>query len=66
MWRNWIARGTSNPKVRGSIPRMGSLLLIIIRFYTLLSYTLLSHTLLSHTRKPVFTVPFIYTRKFTK
>ena len=26
MWRNWIARGTSNPKVRGSIPRMGSLL----------------------------------------
>ena len=33
MWRNWIARGTSNPKVRGSIPRMGSLLLLFNILY---------------------------------
>lgn len=37
-WRNWTARRTSNPKVRGSIPREGSLLLLCnhyIIFYLL-------------------------------
>ena len=39
LWRNWIARLTSNQKVVGSIPRMGSLLL----FYNILYINYLKH-----------------------
>ena len=44
MWRNWTARGTSNPKVRGSIPRMGSLLL----FYVVLAKELQIYIYISY------------------
>ena len=43
MWRNWIAHRTSNPEVRGSIPRMGSLLLMFLHISNMkfLAYILL-------------------------
>ncbi len=63
MWRNWIARGTSNPKVRGSSPRMGSLLFyqklnnyinIMIDIILTISYLLLFLFYIINSRKGDF------------
>ena len=45
-WRNWIARRTSNPKVRGSIPREGSLLILSSLHYITLHYIVITQVVI--------------------